>query len=121
MPRQILKADTRASHITRINAELTATGTRLGFDVSGLTANISMDESRDFRDMVYLKSESQAWAISVNISVRLIPCKEAYLGIRAECELGWGSTGRSVSQAVHVVTYYQRSIELAAAIEGLIA
>lgn len=125
MSRKVLHGDIRLSHIKRVNAELTATGERLGFDVSKLTESISAcaDANVDwaFHTSIYLKSESQAWAISVSIVVKLIPDKCSYLGVNAECELGCGSTGRTVSQAVHVITFYQRAIELAAAIEGIVS
>lgn len=104
--------------------EISAEATRLRFDAKELVKvalGYKPEQHSSIFDTTYLKSESIAWATHVSLTIRLESCDDSVFGFIANCEISWSSTGRCVSQAVQSVAMYQRAIELACIIEGVLS
>lgn len=121
MPRQPLIGEIREIHVSRVVNEIIGLANRLGFDATNIVSLIQNFSLDGFRDSAYLRFDSQAWAVGVSMSARFVPDEQTYLGFHCVCELSWSSTGRSVAQSVHAVSNYQRAIEFAAVLEGVIS
>ena len=121
MPRKKLEGEALAKYTERVRNEIISESTRLGFGANNLLRSISeFGPSEAHYDRSYMRRESSAWAIGVTIDVTLTPDHESPLGFTAECSLSWSATDRSVSQAVHAIALYQRAVEMAAIIEGVV-
>jgi hypothetical protein len=122
MPRRIkLEGEALARYITRARNEIISESERLGFDAGNVLRSISeFGASEEHYDRSYMRRESTAFGASVSVDVTLKRDTESPLGFTAACSLNWGSTERSVSQAVHAISLYQRAVEMAAIIEGVV-
>jgi hypothetical protein len=121
MPRKQLEGEVLAGYIGHVKAEISREAERLGFDV-GKLINRGILDSRNERwdNRPLIQFRSGAWGIDATISVELKLDANSNLGFIAECGINWCSTGRSVSQAVHAIAVYQRVVEMAAIIEGVV-
>lgn len=120
MPQKPLEDKDRENHINRVCDEIMHSGGRLGFFATPLCEHLRKRAAKDAVHLPpYLKFDSVAWGIGVSISL-YFKLSDSPLGFSATAELSWSSMAKTVSQAVHAVTLYQRAIEMAAIIEGVL-
>lgn len=121
MAREALEGTQRSSYVRRVTKELLREGARLGFETGELVAIVERGIStHGWNDRVSVNLSSNAWGVDCSLIVRLVESSDSYLGFGALCELGWSSTSRSVSQAFHALSRYQRACEFATIIEGVV-
>lgn len=121
MSRRKLEGEVLTDYADQVKAEIGREAARLGLDAGSIINGISaFSAAVTWENRHQIRAASTAWGASVTLSVCFKPDEASYLGFIAECDLGWSATGRSVSQAVHVIALYQRAVEMAAIIEGVV-
>ncbi len=129
MARETWDREKKLEHLEYRTQSLYRHMERLGFpDVGGAlrkTAVSAVEASvlsdKWFAKTTYLNADVEgAWATEVSLIVQFKPDTYLELGIRAEIEIGWSSTHRSISNATTAVALYQQAIVLASIIENVI-
>lgn len=116
-----LQREARDNHLARITAKLDAAGIRLGVPIENLVPAINRSPEMAAFSGAYMKVDSGVWACDAMIYAKFHESDKSDLGFYATCEISWGSYAHKLNSALTAISTYQRAVEMAAIIEGLIS
>lgn len=116
-----LQGSARDAHVELLAKDLNRASERLGIPIGPVVDLIGKSSEMAAFSGAYLRVESGVWACDATIYVKCFAEKKSALGFYAQCEVTWGSYCHRLSSATVAIGVYQRAVEMAAIIEGLIS